>query len=51
LHQWLLIAVGAHLVGDRPDRVEPRARKRRPKDYPHLHKPRHKARRFRYAKT
>jgi len=38
-------------VGDRPDRVEPRARKRRPKDYPNLHRPRQEARRFRYAKS
>jgi hypothetical protein len=50
LYEWLLLTIGAHQVGDRPDRVEPRARKRRPKDYPHLHRPRHKARNFRYAK-
>jgi hypothetical protein len=25
-------------VGDRPDRVEPRVRKRRPKNYPLMHK-------------
>jgi Transposase DDE domain len=31
LHGWLLIVVGSQQVGDRPDRVEPRARKRRPK--------------------
>jgi hypothetical protein len=30
-------------VGDRPDRVEPRARKRRPKPYPLLTKPRQQA--------
>jgi len=51
LYEWLLLTIGAHQVGDRPDRVEPRARKRRPKDYPHLHRPRHKARTFRYAKS
>src|SRR5262245_45701201 len=51
LYAWLLVAIGAHQVGDRPDRVEPRARKRRPKDYPHLHRPRHEARNFRYAKS
>src|SRR5262249_54228668 len=51
LQEWLLLPIGAHPVGDRPDRVEPRARKRRPKDYPHLHRPRHEARNFRYAKT
>jgi hypothetical protein len=51
LYAWLLLTIGAHQVGDRPDRVEPRARKRRPKDYPHLHRPRHEARTFRYAKS
>jgi hypothetical protein len=51
LHEWLLLTIGAHQVGGRPDRVEPRARKRRPKDYPHLHRPRHEARTFRYAKS
>jgi hypothetical protein len=51
LYEWLLLTIGAHQVGGRPDRVEPRARKRRPKDYPHLHRPRHEARTFRYAKS
>jgi hypothetical protein len=51
LYGWLLITIGAHQVGGRPDRVEPRARKRRPKGYPHLHRPRHEARTFRYAKS
>jgi IS4 transposase len=51
LHEWLRLVIGTYLVGDRPDRLEPRARKRRPKDYPNLHKPRHRARTFRYAKT
>jgi hypothetical protein len=51
LHEWLLLMVGGYLVGDRPDRIEPRARKRRPKDYPNLHKPRNEARTYRYAKT
>lgn len=32
----LLTAVAAHLVGDRPDRFEPRRVKRRPKPYPLL---------------
>jgi hypothetical protein len=45
LYEWLLVMIGAHLVGDRPDRVEPRARKRRPKQYPLLTKPRDEARR------
>jgi hypothetical protein len=51
LYTWLLLTIGAHQVGDRPDRIEPRARKRRPKNYPNLHRPRHEARNFRYAKT
>jgi len=50
LYEWLLLTIGAHQVGDRPDRVEPRARKRRPKDYPNLNGPRHQARNFQYAK-
>jgi hypothetical protein len=41
----LLRAVRAHRVGNRPNRVEPRARKRRPKEYPHLHQTREVARR------
>ena len=44
LHEWLLLAVAAHQVNDRPDRVEPRARKRRPKQYPRLTQPRRLAR-------
>jgi len=36
--------VAKHRVGDRPDRYEPRARKRRPKEYPLLKHPRDKAR-------
>jgi hypothetical protein len=32
----LLKALAQHRVGDRPDRVEPRAVKRRPKPYPLL---------------
>jgi hypothetical protein len=51
LYDRLLAAVASHRVGDRPDRVEPRARKRRPKDYPHLKAPRGQARNFRYAKS
>jgi Transposase DDE domain len=45
LYEWLLLTIGANQVGDRPDRVEPRARKRRPKEYPLLTKPREAARR------
>ena len=44
LYQDLLAAVVEHRVGHRPDRHEPRARKRRPKPYPLLTQPRHKAR-------
>jgi len=36
----LLKAVAAHVVGDRPDRFEPRLRKRCPKPYKHLRMPR-----------
>ena len=44
LHARLLQVVGAHRVGDRPDRVEPRARKRRPKHGALLTKPRNQTR-------
>jgi Transposase DDE domain len=44
LREWLLIVVGSYQVGDRPDRVEPRARKRRPKHGAFLSKPRKQAR-------
>ena len=43
LYQSLLDAVASHRVGDRPDRFEPRRRKRRPKPYDRLMKPRHEA--------
>jgi hypothetical protein len=36
----LLNAVAAHVVGDRPDRFEPRLTKRRPKPYKHFREPR-----------
>jgi hypothetical protein len=42
----LRAAVAEHRVGDRPDRYEPRARKRRPKGYPRLMHPRQEARRL-----
>ena len=35
-----LRAIAAHRVGDRPDRVEPRVVKRRPKAYPRMHESR-----------
>jgi hypothetical protein len=40
----LLAAVAGERVGDRPDRIEPRAVKRRPKEYDRLNKPRAQAR-------
>jgi putative transposase len=40
----LLSTIGQARVGDRPDRSEPRAKKRRPKEYPLLNKPRKQAR-------
>ena len=45
LYERLLEAVASHRVGDRPDRYEPRRRKRRPKPYDRLMKPRHEAKR------
>ena len=36
----LFTAVATHVVGNRPDRFEPRLRKRRPKPYKHLREPR-----------
>jgi hypothetical protein len=41
----LIWAIGAHRIGNRPDRYEPRAVKRRPKKYPLLTEPRATARR------
>jgi hypothetical protein len=40
LYEQVLDAIAVHRVGDRPDRVEPRLRKRRPKHYGFLRKPR-----------
>jgi hypothetical protein len=45
LHAALLVAVAAHSVGDRPNRHEPRAVKRRPKQHRLLTQPRALARR------
>ena len=42
----LLLAIAHHSVGDRPDRVEPRCLKRRPKPYDLLTKPRAEARKL-----
>ncbi len=44
LGQRLRTALATHQVGDRPNRYEPRARKRRPKEYPLLNEPRPQAR-------
>jgi hypothetical protein len=40
LYEHLLDAIAKHRVADRPDRYEPRLRKRRPKHYGFLRKPR-----------
>jgi hypothetical protein len=45
LWEVLVWAVGEHRVGQRPDRYEPRAVKRRPKNFPRLSQPREAARR------
>jgi hypothetical protein len=45
LYEQLLKAIASHVVGDRPDRYEPRLRKRRPKHYGFLRKPRAEAKR------
>ncbi len=36
----LVRAIATHIVGNRPDRIEPRLVKRRPKTYKHLREPR-----------
>lgn len=40
LYHELLDAIATHRVADRPDRYEPRARKRHPKNFAYLRKPR-----------
>jgi len=45
LYQQLLNAIAVHRVADRPDRYEPRQRKRRNKKYDLLMKPRHEVKR------
>src|SRR5262245_19458998 len=45
LYRHLLDAIASHRVGDRPDRFEPRRRKRRPKPYDRLMRPRHEVKR------
>ena len=44
LEEAMLEAISHHDVGDRPDRVEPRANKRRPKSQRFLMEPRKQAR-------
>ncbi len=45
LYEHLLDAIATHRVADRPDRYEPRRKKRRPKPYDRLMKPRWQAKR------
>ena len=45
LYRQLLDAIAIHRVADRPDRYEPRRKKRRPKPYDRLMKPRWQAKR------
>jgi hypothetical protein len=45
LYQRLLDAIVVHRVADRPDRFEPRKKKRRPKPYDRLMKSRYEAKR------
>lgn len=47
----MLLAIVRHRVGNRPDRIEPRAVKRRPKSYKLLTKPRAKARKLETQKS
>ena len=44
-YEQILDAIATHQVADRPDRFEPRRKKRRPKPYDRLMKPRHEAKR------
>ena len=50
LYQQLLQAIASHEIANRPDRLEPRQRKRRSKPYPLMKKPRNEARKL-YGKT
>jgi hypothetical protein len=45
IYEHLLDAIAIHRVADRPDRYEPRRKKRRPKPYDRLMKPRWQAKR------
>jgi hypothetical protein len=44
LYEQMLKAIASHKIGNRPDRLEPRQRKRRPKPYKLMTKPRNQAR-------
>ena len=44
LYALLLRWIAGDLLPERPNRIEPRAVKRRPKEYPHLSRPRHQMR-------
>jgi hypothetical protein len=44
LYEQLLHAIAAHAIGNRPNRLEPRQRKRRPKPYKLMTQPRSRAR-------
>jgi hypothetical protein len=44
LYEHMLTAIASHKTGNRPDRLEPRQRKRRPKPYKLMTKPRNQAR-------
>ena len=44
LYEQMLSAIASHQIGNRPDRLEPRQRKRRPKPYKLMTKPRNQAR-------
>lgn len=44
LYEHMLTAIASHEIGNRPDRLEPRQRKRRPKPYKLMTKPRNEAR-------
>jgi hypothetical protein len=45
IYQQLIAAIATHRVADRPDRFEPRQRKRRQKKYDRMMKPRHELKR------
>lgn len=50
IYEYMLQVIASHEIANRPNRLEPRQRKRRPKPYPLMTKPRNEARTS-YAKT